>query len=100
MKEYSVYSQIQQLKEHRKQEKESCPQREPAERGKYAEACQLPRTIETDITDTRQTGNGLLEQILTPDNLNHAYKQVKRNKGAGGVDGMQVDELYSYLKAN
>ena len=32
------------------------------------------------------------------DNLNAAYKKVKANKGSGGIDGMQVDELLPYLK--
>jgi RNA-directed DNA polymerase len=53
---------------------------------------------ETDSTDTSQQREGLLEQILSRDNLNRAYKQVKRNKGAGGIDGMQVDELLPYLR--
>ena len=53
---------------------------------------------ETDSTDTDQQGEGLLEQILSRDNLNRAYKQVKRNKGAGGIDGMQVDELLPFLR--
>src|SRR5690554_6324494 len=38
-------------------------------------------------------GNVLLEHILSPSNLNSAYKQVKRNKGAGGVDKMEVESL-------
>ena len=33
-------------------------------------------------------------------NLNRAYKRVKKNKGAGGVDGMKVDELLQYLRDN
>lgn len=41
---------------------------------------------------------GLLEKILQRDNLNRAYKQVKSKKGSGGVDGMDVDELLSYLR--
>ncbi len=48
-------------------------------------------------TNTNQLGNGLLEQILSPDNLSTAYHQVKRNKGVGGMDGMQVTELQSYF---
>ena len=48
-------------------------------------------------TDTKQLGNGLLEHILSPGNLTSAYKQVSRNKGAGGVDGMQVSDLRDYL---
>jgi RNA-directed DNA polymerase len=35
---------------------------------------------------------------LKTQNLNEAFKQVKRKKGAGGVDGMQVDDLLPYLK--
>ena len=35
----------------------------------------------------------LLEKILSKDNLNKAYKQVYRNKGASGVDGITVEEL-------
>ena len=40
----------------------------------------------------------LLEKILSKDNLNKAYKQVYRNKGASGVDGVTVGELFSYVK--
>jgi len=35
--------------------------------------------------------------IVSPTNLNAAYLQVKRNKGAGGVDKMQVESLQDYL---
>lgn len=42
----------------------------------------------------------MLERILARDNLNEAYKKVKSNKGAGGIDGMSVDELLPYLKEN
>ena len=40
----------------------------------------------------------LMAEILAKDNLNAAYKQVVRNKGAAGVDGMACDELLGYLK--
>ncbi|WP_301082506.1 group II intron reverse transcriptase/maturase [Thomasclavelia cocleata] len=40
----------------------------------------------------------LLEKILSKENLNNAYKQVYKNKGASGVDGVTVDELFSYIK--
>ncbi len=35
--------------------------------------------------------------ILSPMNLNKAYKKVKSNKGSGGVDGLSVDDLLPYL---
>ena len=41
-----------------------------------------------------------MEQILSKDNLNAAYLQVVRNKGAAGVDGMTVEELGAYLSEN
>ena len=44
--------------------------------------------------------SGLLEEIVSRGNLNRAYKRVKKNRGAGGVDGMKVDELLQYLKNN
>ena len=42
----------------------------------------------------------LMEQIVSKDNLNAAYLQVVRNKGAAGVDGMTVEELGAYLWEN
>jgi retron-type reverse transcriptase len=41
-----------------------------------------------------------MNMILHRDNLNKAFERVKSNKGAGGIDGMSVDELLPYLKEN
>ncbi len=51
-------------------------------------------------TNAYQTGQGMLEQILSPLNLNTAYKHVVANKGSGGVDKMEVESLKEYLIAN
>ena len=40
----------------------------------------------------------LLEAILYKDNFNRAYKRVKANKGAPGIDGMTVEEALPYLR--
>ena len=40
----------------------------------------------------------LLDLILSRENLNKAYLQVFRNKGAAGIDGVTVEELKDYLK--
>ena len=40
----------------------------------------------------------LVEKILSEENLNEAMKRVETNKGASGVDKMQVSELESYFK--
>lgn len=50
--------------------------------------------------DTKTVTNELLEKILSKDNLNMAFKRVKTNKGASGIDDMKVDELLQYLKEN
>jgi RNA-directed DNA polymerase len=44
--------------------------------------------------------SGMLEEILNIRNVEKAFKQVTANKGAGGIDGMQTDELRDYLDAN
>lgn len=42
----------------------------------------------------------IINNILSNDNLNCAYKQVVKNKGAAGVDGMECEALLSHLRAN
>jgi RNA-directed DNA polymerase len=71
-----------------------------AEQKEYAEVFSHQRITENnDIITDFQTDN-LMEQILHKDNLNKAYKKVKSNKGAGGIDGMSVEELLGYLRNN
>ena len=42
--------------------------------------------------------SSLMERVLDRNNLVRALKQVQRNKGAPGVDGMTVDDLPAFLK--
>ena len=42
----------------------------------------------------------MLEEIMNRQNLEKALLQVERNKGVGGTDGMQTDELRDYLNAH
>ena len=77
-----------------------CLRRDSAEHEEEAEALIDKRITENNTADADRQANGLLEEIVSRENLNRAYKRVKRNKGAGGVDGMEVDELLQYLKDN
>ena len=72
-----------------------CSQRDSAEHERYAKASRSFNRIwkERDSAQPK-----LLEAILHKDNFNRAYKRVKANKGAAGIDGMSVDEALPYLK--
>jgi RNA-directed DNA polymerase len=48
----------------------------------------------------KKTSMELLDEILSKENLNKAYLQVYRNKGAAGIDGVTIEELKQYLKDN
>jgi RNA-directed DNA polymerase len=85
---------------YRQPQPEGYPQNTPAEQGRYVEAYDSPWITENNITNTNLATERLLEKILERDNMNLAFKKVKSNKGAGGVDGMKVDELQQYLKEN
>ena len=72
-----------------------CSQRDSAEHEGYAKAFSSFNRIwkERDSAQPK-----LLEAILYKDNFNRAYKRVKANKGAPGVDGMTIEEALPYLK--
>ena len=40
----------------------------------------------------------MLEKILSEDNIKTAYKRVYSNKGAGGVDGVTINEVEEYMR--
>lgn len=42
----------------------------------------------------------LLNELLSDDNLKIAKQRIKKNKGASGIDGMEVKELDEYLSKN
>lgn len=71
-----------------------------AEQKEYAEVLDHQKIIEKSGVITDYWTDNLLYLILRKDNLNAAYKKVKSNKGSGGIDGMQVDELLPYLREN
>jgi RNA-directed DNA polymerase len=81
-------------------ETKTCPQKNRTESERYAGGQTFIWITENNLTDTNQLGYGLLEFILSPSNLNQAYLQVKRNKGAGGIDKMEVTSIKDYLIEN
>ncbi len=71
-----------------------------AEQKEYAEVFDYSKITEKSGVITDYWTDNLLDLILRKENLNKAYKQIKANKGSGGIDGMQVDELLPYLREN
>jgi hypothetical protein len=70
-------------------------QRDSVEREEYDKA------LSTDCQEAKeQDGADLLEKILDRNNLNRAFKQVKSNKGAPGIDGMSVEDALPWLREN
>ena len=93
-------TEIGQKKSRKHHEVDGCCQRNSAEHEGYDRALTEKRITENNITDADRNEYGLLEHILSQDNLNKAYKRVKKNKGAHGVDGMEVEHLLQHLKNN
>ena len=53
----------------------------------------------TQRSDTKPAFSiDLLEQVLSSENLQAAWKRVRANKGAAGVDGMTIDEFPAWVK--
>ncbi|WP_227793586.1 reverse transcriptase family protein [Paenibacillus guangzhouensis] len=76
--------------------RKGCLQRDSVEHEEYAGA----RSIDTRESRERDGAMDLLERILNRDNLNKAYKRVKSNHGAPGIDGMTVEAALSWLQEN
>ncbi|MGH8354634.1 MAG: group II intron reverse transcriptase/maturase, partial [Pseudomonas sp.] len=47
--------------------------------------------------DTKSAGQGLLQRAFARENLQRAWKRVKANKGAAGVDGLDIDRTAEHL---
>jgi group II intron reverse transcriptase/maturase len=81
----------------RKQKKseDTCPQKDRGALESYAGGQTFLWMTESE--DTREhVERNMPEYVLSPANLNAAYKQVVRNKGVGGIDKMEVNELKEY----
>lgn len=79
---------------------DTCRRKDRAEPEGYVGGQTYMRITENNITNVDRPQHGLLEEILSPTNLNKAYRRVKGNNGAGGVDGMGADELLTYLSSH
>lgn len=75
---------------------ESCPGKVVVQPQDYSEAPSI--SMAQTKTGFRDKQYQLLEEILAKDNMLNALKKVETNKGAAGIDGMEVFHLRKHLK--
>lgn len=83
-----------------KTEQDTCQRKDRAEPEGYVGGQTFLWMTEKGYTNTAGNEPKLLEYILSPSNLNKAYRQVKRNDGSGGIDKMGIRELLPYLQTH
>ena len=75
----------------------------PAQAGRagaaHGEAVREPVSDEASCPrhETGGTGSALLIAALTRENLQRAFKRVRANKGAAGVDGLDISQTARHL---
>lgn len=57
----------------------------------------MAKTEEVTNNAKKKNDDTLLNELLSDENLKIAKQRVKKNKGASGIDGMEVKELDEYL---
>ena len=77
-----------------------CPQRTRTASERYVGVQTYMEMVKGELVEMHFEGSGLMEQIIAPANLRAAYRQVVRNKGKGGVDGMEVKELFTWCQSH
>lgn len=77
---------------------DSCPQRIRTESEDNVGVQTFMGITANNLVEVHFGKENLLERILSPSNMNQAYKQVVSNRGKGGVDSMNTAELLPYLR--
>ena len=75
----------------------------PTQVGREAQGCgeAVPDAASDETCDprhaTQDTGSALVQAALTKENLQRALKRVRANKGAAGVDGLDINQTVEHL---
>ncbi|GMA66276.1 hypothetical protein GCM10025859_67670 [Alicyclobacillus fastidiosus] len=55
---------------------------------------------QSNVTTREENGIALMEQVVERENLLEALRRVERNRGAAGVDGMEIKSFRPFLMDN
>jgi len=61
---------------------------------------QHPKTAERNVNVNKQKWYSLIDKVYRVENLENAWKQVKANRGAAGVDGVTIKDFGKDLHGN
>ena len=59
---------------------------------------QMEMFVASQLAERLGGSDRLMERILERGNITRAWKRVRANKGAPGIDGMTTDQLRGYLR--
>lgn len=79
---------------------DNCRQKDRTETESYAGVQTFIGITENHLVEVQFTKGDLLERIVSPANMNRAYRQVLSNGGSGGVDKMETEDLLPYLRSH
>jgi RNA-directed DNA polymerase len=79
---------------------EQAKQVKPAGLEQSVESSPAQDNGKSDAGDGLSLSKPTWEAVFERENMLNALERVERNKGAAGIDGMEVGELRSYLKAH
>lgn len=65
---------------------------------KSAQSVQNGKSTVGDSHPQPALNNNLLKRVLSPENLQAAWQQVKRNKGAPGIDGITIEDYPRWVR--
>lgn len=86
--------------EDRKPEEMGYSGKDSTECKEYLRVSSLPSGSETNNINGYVVKERVLEKICSKHNFRLAFNRVRKNKGAAGIDGMQVEEARNYLNEN
>ena len=81
------------------QGRQKLPDRETTEQTKQVKPAGIVQSAEPfPARDNGKSDVGTWEAVFERENMQTALKRVESNKGAAGIDGMEVEDLRGYLK--